>query len=74
MNERSNLFGYLIKHKWRYVKGLFFLIIINFLQVLVPKITGNVVDGLENLSIDSRSLLYYAALLVLISLMIFASQ
>lgn len=74
MKERSNLYGYLIKHKWRYVKGLFFLLIINFLQVLVPRITGNVVDDLKNLSIDSKGLLYYAAILVLISLMIFVSH
>ncbi|NLI60760.1 MAG: ABC transporter ATP-binding protein [Clostridiales bacterium] len=74
MNDQSTLYRNLVKHKWRYAKGLLFLIIINLLQILVPKITGTVVDGLESLSLDNGDLLYYAALLILISLMIFASH
>ncbi|HZJ58593.1 MAG TPA: ABC transporter ATP-binding protein [Clostridia bacterium] len=74
MNKKSFLFKYLAKHKLRYVKGLFLLIIINFLQVLVPRITGQVVDGLESLSLDSRKLLYYGGILILISLMTFIAH
>ena len=74
MINKANLFGYLIKHKWRYVKGLFLLIVINILQVLVPRITGQIVDGLETLSLDDRKLLYYGAILILISLMTFVSH
>ena len=74
MNDQSTLYRNLVKHKWRYARGLLFLIIINLLQILVPKITGTVVDGLESLSLDNGDLLYYAALLILISLMIFASH
>lgn len=74
MDDRSSLYRNLVKHKWRYAKGLFFLIIINLLQVLVPRITGDVVDGLKTLSLDNGDLLYYAVILVLISLMIFISH
>lgn len=74
MSEGSIIYKNIAKHKWRYAKGLFFLIIINILQVLVPKITGDVVDGLEDLSLNSTDLLYYAALLMLIALMAFVSH
>ena len=30
--DKSVLYKNLVKHKWRYAKGLFFLIIINILQ------------------------------------------
>ncbi len=74
MADKSVLYKNLVKHKWRYAKGLFFLIIINILQILVPKITGIVVDGLKSLSLDNKDLLYYGALMILISLMIFVSH
>ena len=53
---------------------MFFLIIINVLQILVPKITGIVVDGLKTLSLENKDLLYYGALMIIISLMIFVSH
>lgn len=74
MADKFVLYKNLVKHKWRYAKGLFFLIIINILQILVPKITGIVVDGLKSLSLDNKDLLYYGALMILISLMIFVSH
>ena len=74
MNDRSVLYENLVKHKWRYAKGLFFLLIINLLQILVPRITGIVVDGLKALSLDDKDLLYYGGLLIAISLMIFVSH
>ncbi len=74
MDDKSVLYKNLVKHKWRYAKGLFFLIIINVLQILVPKITGIVVDGLKTLSLENKDLLYYGALMIIISLMIFVSH
>jgi len=74
VNDRSVLYENLVKHKWRYAKGLFFLLIINLLQILVPRITGIVVDGLKALSLDDKDLLYYGGLLIAISLMIFVSH
>lgn len=71
---KSVLYKNLVKHRWRYVKGLFFLIAINVLQILVPRLTGIVVDGLKTLSLSERDLIYYGALLIVISLMIFASH
>ena len=72
--DKSVLYKNLVKHRWRYVKGLFFLIAINVLQILVPRLTGIVVDGLKTLSLSERDLIYYGALLIVISLMIFASH
>jgi len=74
VDDKSVLYKNLVKHKWRYAKGLFFLIIINVLQILVPKITGIVVDGLKTLSLENKDLLYYGALMIIISLMIFVSH
>jgi len=74
MNDRSVLYKNLVKHKWRYAKGLFFLIVINLLQILVPRITGIVVDELKTLSLDEKDLLFYGGLLMAISLMIFVSH
>lgn len=74
MAKKSRIFRFIKQHKWRYLKGLFFLVVINVLQLMVPKITGNVVDALQEFAIESRDLWIYPALIMLISLGTFISH
>jgi len=73
-NEDSKIFNFIKAHKKNYIIGLFFLLVINALQILVPKVTGNVVDHLQARTIDSRDLWVYPAIIMVISLATFVSH
>lgn len=44
--------NFIIKYKVSYIIGIFFLVLIDFLQTRVPIIIGNVIDGLEKNNIS----------------------
>jgi len=48
--------------------------VINILQILAPRVTGYVVDGLQERTIESRNLWIYPAIILLISLFSFISH
>lgn len=70
----SRVFNFIKAHKKKYLVGLFFLLVINILQILVPKITGDVVDRLQEQSIESRNMWIYPAMIMAVSLASFISH
>ena len=58
----------LLKYKYRYLLGVFFLLGVDLLQLVMPKVLGDVTDALENDSLTKPRLLEYAFILVLISI------
>lgn len=62
---------FLVEHKWKYIIGFFSLLAMNLLQIVVPRITGRVVDLIKASDIDNKGLVYFALLIALISLIIY---
>jgi ATP-binding cassette subfamily B multidrug efflux pump len=62
---------FLSKNKKKYLIGITALLFINILQLAVPRITGNVIDRIESLSINGSQLLTYSGIILLIALMVF---
>src|SRR5690554_1443188 len=59
MKKKSILKPYIIKHKWQYIFGVITLFVVDFANLYVPELTGQITDGLESgtMAMDSIRLL-----------------
>ncbi|MFU0799895.1 MAG: ABC transporter ATP-binding protein/permease [Xylanivirga thermophila] len=67
----STFFSFIKERKWHYIIGILLLFLINILQLIVPKITGKAIDGLQQRAITEHQLLIYAGLTLLIAILVF---
>lgn len=63
--------SFFIENKWRYIIGLFWLLGVDILQLIIPKLLGSFTDDLKNQTITSKELLLYMGYIFLIALFIF---
>lgn len=52
------IFTYIKGHKWQYLAGLVTLFVVDFLNLLIPRFTGTVTDGLTGRTLDMQGVLY----------------
>jgi len=55
------------KHRWRLIAGFTALLLVDFLQLVVPRIIKFTVDGLSTSTIERSELLKYGGLIILIA-------
>jgi len=67
MNKLRYVRDLLIKYKYRYAIGIVFLLCVDILQLILPKILGDVTNLLETKSLTQALLAEYALILVLIA-------
>ena len=67
MKEFLTLKDFLIEHKWRYILGICWLIAVDSLQLVTPKILGWFTDALNEGTIGTGDLWKYAAALILVA-------
>ncbi|MDW8800911.1 ABC transporter ATP-binding protein [Clostridium sp. A1-XYC3] len=63
--------SFLYENKKRYVKGAIALLLINVLQVTIPKITGKLIDSVQIGSIGTGGVVMYSSLVVAVAAAIF---
>ncbi|MEN6316211.1 MAG: ABC transporter ATP-binding protein [Clostridiaceae bacterium] len=68
MNNLRYIKDLLLKFKYRYVIGILFLLCVDVLQLVLPKVLGDVTDLLEGGSLTQAMLGTYAVIVVLIAL------
>ncbi len=68
MNKLRYIRDLLNKYKFRYAVGIIFLLCVDILQLILPKILGDVTDFLESGGLTSKKLAGYALLIALIAL------
>ncbi|WP_350342712.1 ABC transporter ATP-binding protein [Proteinivorax tanatarense] len=56
------------KYKWYYFFGIFWLLVVNVVQMMVPRLLGNITDSLAQGMLDARGLLMYALMILGIGL------
>ncbi len=59
------------KHKWRYIWGIIFLLCVDALQLISPKILGYLTDDLQTMTITMKDIIKYIVIIILVSLAIF---
>ena len=57
MKKKGILFPYIWKYKVHYLIGLFMLLLVDYLNLFIPQITGEITDGLTSHGLDIDGLL-----------------
>ena len=67
MRKAPSLISYMLKYVWQYVGGLICLLAVDFLELYIPQLTGEITDGLTAGNFSIRMLLIDVLLIVLIA-------
>ncbi|NLX62587.1 MAG: ABC transporter ATP-binding protein [Tissierellia bacterium] len=70
MKAFSTIKKFILEHKWNYVFGIFWLIIIDYVQLIVPKILGSATDLLQQGALHSIGLIKYGLYVMITGLII----
>lgn len=62
------IFQYIKRHRLQYVLGIITLFIVDIANVFIPKMTGNITDGLKAGNIDWAGITHYLLILFLLGL------
>lgn len=74
MNKKELLKLYIMKYKWFYFFGVLILLLVDYMQLFIPKIIGMVTDGVKDGSMDSRSIITMVITLVGVTLIMAVSR
>ena len=67
MNKGTSLLRYMLKYIWQYVGGLACLLTVDFLELYIPQLTGEITDGLTAGGFTAKMLLIDVVLIILIA-------
>ena len=70
MNSFFRLKEFLFKNKWSYIVGIIWLILVDSVQLIVPKILGNLTDDFQTGMISSAGILRYIIYIILTGIFI----
>ena len=70
MKAFSTLKKFILEHKWNYILGILWLIIIDYVQLIVPQILGRATDLLQLGLLGSKGLIRYGLYIMLTGLII----
>lgn len=71
MDRYKIIIDFVRKHRWRYILGVFFILTVDALQLVFPKILGYLVDDLQTMNITAGAITRYIGIIVLVALAIF---
>jgi len=71
MRHFLTLKDFFIQYKWRYIIGIFWLLSVDTLQLLIPKLLGYYTDKINNQTLTSREMLLFGLLIIVIALFMF---
>lgn len=74
MDKKELLKLYVMKYKWFYFFGVLILLLVDYMQLFIPKIIGMVTDGIKDGSMDSRGIITMVITLVSVTLIMAASR
>jgi len=72
MRNFFTLKEFIWKNRFSYIFGIFWLLSVDLLQLVIPKILGNIFNQLQRNELTTKNLLYYSGLIVLLSFFIFS--
>lgn len=70
MKKKNLLFSYLFKYKIQYILGLLTLLIVDYVNLFIPQITGEITDGLASFQLDLPGVMTLISRLLLLALII----
>lgn len=67
MNERISLSRHLKDNKWRYITGSLLLMATSGIQAVIPRISGNIIDSIEQSAIDGGGILRTGGIIAILA-------
>ena len=74
MNQKELLKRYVLKYKWFYLFGILILLLVDYMQLFIPKITGMITDGIKDGSMNSEGIITMVITLVVVTLVMALSR
>ena len=74
MNNKELLKLYIMKYKWFYFFGVLILLLVDYMQLFIPKIIGMVTDGIKDGSMDSTGIITMVVTLVGVTIIMALSR
>lgn len=68
MKSFKRLKSFFLENKWAYLIGLFWLLLVDLVQLIIPKILQHLTDGFQNKTIVNSDLIKYSIYIVLTGL------
>lgn len=69
MNSKKFVLDFVKRHKAKYIFGIIFVLVVDVLQMVLPRIIGQITDDMQNRTINKAMLLRYAGLILLVALL-----
>jgi len=66
----KKLFALLMHYKWHMIIGVFFLVLVDSLQLFIPKITQTIIDGLTIETINPKKIYYLGSQIIGIAILV----
>mgnify|MGYP000136394946 CR=1 FL=1 len=70
MKEFKFLWKYISRHRWQYIGGIITLFVVDFLNLYIPRLTGEVTDGLTAHTLSFSGLLKIIAAIMIVGAII----
>lgn len=74
MNKKELLKMYIMKYKWFYFFGVLILLLVDYMQLFIPKIIGMVTDGIKDGSMTSQGITTMVITLISVTLVMGLSR
>ncbi|WP_026487404.1 ABC transporter ATP-binding protein [Caldanaerobius polysaccharolyticus] len=71
MKEYAVLKDFFMRHKWPYIAGAVSLTILDLIQAYIPRLIGNITDGLKNKTMPYDQLIKYVLIILAIAIITF---
>lgn len=68
MKQVKFLWGYIRRHKLQYILGILTLFVVDYLNLLIPKLTGVITDGLKDGTIDGPHVVQNVGIILAVGL------
>ncbi len=71
MKEFRTILPFVWKNRWKYVWGILWIILVDALQMVIPKVMGRFIDGLKEGTMTSKEMLLFSLAILLLAVLIF---
>ncbi len=70
MKEKNIIFKYIKRYKWKYILGILTLFIVDYMNLYIPQLTGEITDGLKGRTMDLNGLYQNILKIVLVGIIL----
>lgn len=74
MKKDGLLYSYIMEHKWAYFLGVIGLLIVDYAQLYIPRLTGEIADGVKDGTMNMPGVTRHVGWIMLVTVFIFIGR